>query len=115
MAGTPEKSPRLPPRWFIRVAWTGHRAMTGSPAVAAGCGRPSRAWGTMRLTTVGRKPGSGSAILGYFEDGPNLVTLAMNGWGGRAGVVAQPPGASGRGGRTPDRPPCGPGTGGDRR
>ena len=21
------------------------------------------------------------AILGYFEDGPNLVTLAMNGWG----------------------------------
>lgn len=20
-------------------------------------------------------------ILGYFEDGPNLVTLAMNGWG----------------------------------
>ena len=24
---------------------------------------------------------SGCAILGYFEDGPNLVTLAMNGWG----------------------------------
>jgi deazaflavin-dependent oxidoreductase (nitroreductase family) len=21
------------------------------------------------------------AILGYFEDGPNLFTLAMNGWG----------------------------------
>jgi deazaflavin-dependent oxidoreductase (nitroreductase family) len=21
------------------------------------------------------------AILGYFEDGPNLVTMAMNGWG----------------------------------
>jgi deazaflavin-dependent oxidoreductase (nitroreductase family) len=21
-----------------------------------------------------------SAILGYFEDGPNLVTMAMNGW-----------------------------------
>jgi len=20
-------------------------------------------------------------ILGYFEDGPNLVSLAMNGWG----------------------------------
>ena len=22
-----------------------------------------------------------SAILGYYEDGPNLVTMAMNGWG----------------------------------
>lgn len=22
-----------------------------------------------------------SAILGYFEDGPNFVTMAMNGWG----------------------------------
>ena len=36
----------------------------------------------MRLHTVGRKSGAERvAILGYFEDGPNLVTLAMNGWG----------------------------------
>ena len=35
----------------------------------------------MRLTTVGRRSGkTRAAILGYFEDGPNLVTLAMNGW-----------------------------------
>jgi deazaflavin-dependent oxidoreductase (nitroreductase family) len=35
----------------------------------------------MRLTTVGRRSGkSRAAILGYFEDGPNLVTMAMNGW-----------------------------------
>ena len=35
----------------------------------------------MRLTTVGRRSGkTRTAILGYFEDGPNLVTLAMNGW-----------------------------------
>jgi len=35
----------------------------------------------MRLTTVGRRTGKErSAILGYYEDGPNLVTLAMNGW-----------------------------------
>jgi deazaflavin-dependent oxidoreductase (nitroreductase family) len=38
-------------------------------------------WGTMRLTTIGRRTGKErSAILGYYEDGPNLVTLAMNGW-----------------------------------
>ena len=24
--------------------------------------------------------GQGSVILGYYEDGPNLVTMAMNGW-----------------------------------
>jgi deazaflavin-dependent oxidoreductase (nitroreductase family) len=35
----------------------------------------------MRLTTVGRRSGQErNAILGYYEDGPNLVTLAMNGW-----------------------------------
>ena len=39
-------------------------------------------WGMMRLTTVGRRSGNERhAILGYFEDGPNLVTMAMNGWG----------------------------------
>ena len=38
-------------------------------------------WGTMRLTTIGRRTGrERSAILGYYEDGPNLITLAMNGW-----------------------------------
>lgn len=36
----------------------------------------------MRLHTVGRRSGKPrEAILGYFEDGPNLYTLAMNGWG----------------------------------
>jgi deazaflavin-dependent oxidoreductase (nitroreductase family) len=35
----------------------------------------------MRLTTTGRRSGLERAvILGYFEDGPNLVTMAMNGW-----------------------------------
>lgn len=39
-------------------------------------------WGMMRLTTTGRRSGKERhAILGYFEDGPNLVTMAMNGWG----------------------------------
>jgi deazaflavin-dependent oxidoreductase (nitroreductase family) len=42
--------------------------------------RPGR-WGTIRLTTIGRRSGNKrSVILGYYEDGPNLVTMAMNGW-----------------------------------
>lgn len=35
----------------------------------------------MRLTTIGRRSGrERSVLLGYIEDGPNLVTVAMNGW-----------------------------------
>jgi deazaflavin-dependent oxidoreductase (nitroreductase family) len=35
----------------------------------------------MRLTTTGRRTGTErTVILGYFEDGPNVVTMAMNGW-----------------------------------
>jgi deazaflavin-dependent oxidoreductase (nitroreductase family) len=38
-------------------------------------------WGMLRLRTVGRRTGEErTAILGYFEDGPDLVTMAMNGW-----------------------------------
>jgi deazaflavin-dependent oxidoreductase (nitroreductase family) len=42
--------------------------------------KPGR-WGALRLHTTGRRSGRvRTAILGYFEDGPNYVTLAMNGW-----------------------------------
>jgi deazaflavin-dependent oxidoreductase (nitroreductase family) len=35
----------------------------------------------LRLRTVGRRSGKARvAILGYIEDGPNLVIPAMNGW-----------------------------------
>jgi deazaflavin-dependent oxidoreductase (nitroreductase family) len=35
----------------------------------------------LRLTTIGRKSGrTRVAIVGFIEDGPNLVTPAMNGW-----------------------------------
>jgi deazaflavin-dependent oxidoreductase (nitroreductase family) len=34
-----------------------------------------------RLTTIGRRTGQErSVMIGYFEDGANLVTMAMNGW-----------------------------------
>lgn len=77
------KSPRLPPRWFIRLAWKVHRAYFRATGGRRGLW-PARAqrWGAMRVTTVGRRSGRPrSVILGYLEDGPNLVTLAMNGWG----------------------------------
>jgi deazaflavin-dependent oxidoreductase (nitroreductase family) len=36
----------------------------------------------MRLGTTGRRSGKQRhVILGYFADGPDLVTMAMNGWG----------------------------------
>ena len=73
----------LPPRWVIRAAWTLHRAIYALTRGRMGLRRqtPER-WGMMRLTTVGRRSGiERQAILGYFEDGPNLVTMAMNGWG----------------------------------
>jgi deazaflavin-dependent oxidoreductase (nitroreductase family) len=35
----------------------------------------------MQLETRGRRSGRArTTILGYFEDGANLITLAMNGW-----------------------------------
>jgi deazaflavin-dependent oxidoreductase (nitroreductase family) len=42
---------------------------------------PGSKFGMLRLATVGRRSGQPRiAIVGYYEDGPNLVTLAMNGW-----------------------------------
>jgi deazaflavin-dependent oxidoreductase (nitroreductase family) len=77
------KTPRLPPRWFIRLAWSTHRGIYRVFRGRFGLWRPrAKGWGTLRLTTTGRRTGrQRSVILGYFEDGPNLVSLAMNGWG----------------------------------
>ena len=82
MAAAQPKSPRLPPRWFVRVAWVIHRAYRRLTGGRRGLWVPKAdKWGTMELTSVGRKSGKErQAILGYFEDGPNLVTMAMNGW-----------------------------------
>ncbi|NJP34291.1 nitroreductase/quinone reductase family protein [Micromonospora thermarum] len=75
--------PWLPPRWFIRLAWSVHRGLYRVFRGRVGLWRPrANGWGALRLTTTGRRSGQQrSVILGYFEDGPNLVTLAMNGWG----------------------------------
>ncbi len=78
-----ERTPRLPPRWFIRLFWKAHRAWFRVTGGRRGLWRArARKWGALRLTTIGRRSGRERAvILGYFEDGPNLVTMAMNGWG----------------------------------
>lgn len=74
--------PRIPPRWFVRTAWRVHRALyrlSGGRFLWTTTSK--RGWGALRLTTTGRRSGEErSVILGYLEDGPNLVTLAMNGW-----------------------------------
>ena len=77
------KPPRMPPRWFVRGAWIVHRAYYRATGGRRGLWPPKPGkWGTMRLTTIGRKSGAERvAILGYYEDGNNLVTMAMNGWG----------------------------------
>ncbi len=78
-----ESKPRLPPRWFIRLAWSVHRGLYRVTGGRVGLWRPrEHRWGVLRLTTTGRRTGrERTVLLGYFEDGPNLVTLAMNGWG----------------------------------
>ena len=73
----------LPPRWFIRAFWRAHRRIVRASHGRKGLWppRPGK-WGALQLTTRGRRSGQPrSVIIGYWEDGPNLVSMAMNGWG----------------------------------
>ncbi|MFW2334126.1 nitroreductase/quinone reductase family protein [Ilumatobacter sp.] len=73
----------LPPRWFIRAAWKTHKALYRWSGGRFGLRtpRPDR-YGLAYLTTVGRRSGvDRSVMIGYFEDGDGIVTMAMNGWG----------------------------------
>jgi F420H(2)-dependent quinone reductase len=74
---------RLPPRWFIRFFWFSHRRVYRWTGGRLGLWRPKGdRYGVMCVKTVGRRSGvERSVMVGYFEDGPNLVTMAMNGWG----------------------------------
>ena len=74
---------RLPPRWFVVGAWHLHRRIVRATGGRRGLWRPRPGkWGALRLTTQGRRSGAPrSVILGYFEDGPDLISMAMNGWG----------------------------------
>jgi F420H(2)-dependent quinone reductase len=79
----PTQVTKLPPRAFVRTAWVLHRALYRFSGGRIGLARPKSGgkFGMMRLTTIGRRSGeSRTAIVGYYEDEQNLVTLAMNGW-----------------------------------
>jgi len=82
MSDEGKRPPRLPPRWFVRLAWRAHRGLYRLTGGRVGLWRPrANRWGTLTLRTTGRRTGQERAVIvGYLEDGPNLVTLAMNGW-----------------------------------
>lgn len=77
-------SPKVP-RWLVRTIWIIHGTAYKVTGGRFGL-RPATEsqWGMLRIRTVGRKTGQPrAAILGFIEDGPNLVTPAMNGWADR--------------------------------
>jgi deazaflavin-dependent oxidoreductase (nitroreductase family) len=85
MASDPsrQRAATVPPRWFLRTAWRLHRALLRLTGGRFGLRPPAPGvrFGMLRLTTIGRRSGQPRvAIVGYFEDGSDLVTLAMNGW-----------------------------------
>ncbi len=82
MSKTAVRPPRLPPAWFKHAFWRVHRVLyrlSGGRFLWTPASK--RGWGALHLTTVGCKSGKArNVILGYLEDGSNLVVLAMNGW-----------------------------------
>lgn len=80
--GPRRRGARLPPRWFIVLFWHVHRAVIRVTRGRIGLWRPKPdGWGALWLTTTGRRSGEPRrVVVGYFEDGDNLVTMAMNGW-----------------------------------
>lgn len=74
-------TPRVP-RWIVRTIWALHRGAYAATGGRFGLRPPTETqWGMLRLTTLGRRTGRERvAILGYIEDGANLVVPAMNGW-----------------------------------
>ena len=84
MTATTSQDVKLPPRPLVRTFWRLHRIAYRITGGRFGLQRPERGdkFGMLRIHTTGRRTGKERiTMLGYFEDGQNLVTLAMNGWG----------------------------------
>ena len=76
-----DRKPIIVPRWIVRTIWKVHRAAYALTRGRFGLRESGPSWGMLRLSTVGRRTGEKrAAIVGYLEDGSNLVTPAMNGW-----------------------------------
>jgi deazaflavin-dependent oxidoreductase (nitroreductase family) len=74
---------KTPPRIVVRTFWALHRVAYRITGGRFGLSRPEAGarFGMLRLTTVGRRSGQRRVtMLGYYPDGTNVVTLAMNGW-----------------------------------
>ena len=73
---------KLPPAWFKHAFWRVHRALyrtSGGRFLWTPASK--RKWGALALVTTGWRSGRDrTVILGYIEEGPDLVVLAMNGW-----------------------------------
>ncbi len=72
-----------PPRMLVRTFWALHRAAYRATGGRLGLSRPEAGhkFGMLRLSTVGRRSGQARmTMIGFYPDGENLVTLAMNGW-----------------------------------
>jgi F420H(2)-dependent quinone reductase len=83
MTATVVRAPRTVPRFLLRTFWRAHRVLYRGSGGRIGLSRPEagKRFGMMRLATRGRRSGQPRvAMVGYYEDGENLVTLAMNGW-----------------------------------
>jgi deazaflavin-dependent oxidoreductase (nitroreductase family) len=72
-----------PPRALIKTFWFLHRSLYRISGGRLGVTRAKAGarFGMMRIETIGRRSGQRRVtMIGYYPDGENLVTLAMNGW-----------------------------------
>jgi deazaflavin-dependent oxidoreductase (nitroreductase family) len=71
-------------RALLHTFWTLHRSLYRITGGRIGLQAPEQGtrFGMLRLHTEGRRSGRDRiTMVGYYPDGQNLVTLAMNGWG----------------------------------
>lgn len=83
MTTTTGTAPKVPvPRWVVRTIWRAHRLLVHLTGGRLGLSAPADGKaGLMRVHAIGRTSGNvRPVIVCYFEDGGDLVTLAMNGW-----------------------------------
>jgi len=72
----------LPPRFVVRTAWRIHRALfrLSRGRFGLSASKPDKE-GLAEMVTIGHRSGQERSVMfAYYEDGEDLVTMAMNGW-----------------------------------